>query len=73
MPQLILGAIPQILNLLFLFQILLPLRMEHQALLIHHILQYLFCRFEIIPLPVKYLFTNWLLLVVVQPVEIWVA
>jgi len=65
MPQLILRPISQILNLLFLFQILLPLRMEHQALLVHHILQNLFCRFEVIPLPIKYLFTNGFLLVVV--------
>jgi hypothetical protein len=47
--------------------------MEHQALLVHHILQNLFGGFEVIPLPVVYLFTNGFLLVVVQPVEEWVA
>ena len=65
MSQLILGAVSQVLNLLFLFQILLALGMEHQALLVNHILQNLFGGFEVIPLPVEYLFTNGFLLVVV--------
>jgi hypothetical protein len=47
--------------------------MEHQALLVHHVLEDLFRRLEVVPLPVEDLLADWLLLIVVQSVEVRVA
>jgi hypothetical protein len=47
--------------------------MEHEALLIDHVLENLFGRLKVIPLPVENLFADGLLFVVVKPVEIRMA
>jgi hypothetical protein len=47
--------------------------MEHQALFIYHVLEYLFRWLKIVPLPVEDLFADWFLLVVMEAVKIRVA
>ena len=47
--------------------------MKHEALLIDHVLENLFGRLEVIPLPVENLFADGLLFVVMKPVEIRMA
>ncbi len=70
MVEFVFRAISEILNLFFLFNVLFGFRVEHKTLLINHILKYFFCRLEVIPLPIKGLFTNRLLLVVMKPIKI---
>jgi hypothetical protein len=49
------------------------LRVVEQTLFVYHRLQQVFCRLELVPVPVEHLFTNWLLLVVVGPVKVRVS
>lgn len=70
MVEFVFGAIGKVFHLLLFLYLLLHLRVEEQALLINHILQYLLRRFEVIPLPVKALLTYRLLLVIMQSIKI---
>jgi hypothetical protein len=47
--------------------------MKHKALFVYHVLEYLFSGLEVVPFPVKDLFADRFLLVVMETVEIRVA
>lgn len=70
MVKFILRPVSKVFDLLFLFYFLLALWMEDQTFFIHHVLQNLFGRLEIVPLPVKDFLANWFLLVIVQSIKI---